>query len=169
MDKIDVTSMSSKGQVVIPLDVRTRLGLKEGDRFAVMGENDAIVLKRISMPSMADHKVLSEKAEKYVAAGKTKPGVVVKMLSEADRKAILRCAGKYDVSSVYVFGSSLTDRKAYDIDLGVKGIEPALFFKFYGELIACLSRPVDLVDLSEKSRFSRLVEEEGVKVYGRSP
>lgn len=65
--------MSSKGQVVIPLDVRTRLGLKEGEKFAVMGEGDTVVLKRISMPSLADFNVLREKTAKYVAERKIKP------------------------------------------------------------------------------------------------
>lgn len=73
MEKIVVTSMSSKGQVVIPLDVRTRLGLKEGEKFAVMGEGDTVVLKRISMPSLADFNVLREKTAKYVAERKIKP------------------------------------------------------------------------------------------------
>ena len=88
------------------------------------------------------------------------------MLSEADRKAVIECAGKYRVSSVYVFGSSLGLGKANDIDLGVEGIKPGLFFRFYGDLIGKLSKPVDLVDLSDGSRFSRIVLKEGVKVYG---
>ncbi|MFZ2455210.1 MAG: AbrB/MazE/SpoVT family DNA-binding domain-containing protein [Candidatus Altiarchaeia archaeon] len=73
MEKIVVTSMSSKGQVVIPLDVRTRLGLKEGAKFAVMGEGDTVVLKRISMPSLSDFNVLREKTAEYVAEREIKP------------------------------------------------------------------------------------------------
>jgi predicted nucleotidyltransferase len=88
------------------------------------------------------------------------------MLSEADRKAVIECASKYGVTSVIVFGSSLKDKRSNDIDLGVKGIEPRFFFRFYGDLILGLSKPVDLVDLSKKSRFNRLVEKEGVKIYG---
>jgi uncharacterized protein len=91
---------------------------------------------------------------------------VYRMLSKADRKAVIECAGKYKVSSVYVFGSSLGKGKANDIDLGVDGIEPRLFFSFYGDLIGKLSKPVDLVDLSDGSLFSRMVLKEGVKVYG---
>ncbi len=66
-----------------------------------------------------------------------------------------------------LFGSSIEkDDGANDIDLGVRGIEPKLFFKFYAELVKQLSKPVDLVDLSQKSLFNDLIEETGVKIYG---
>lgn len=83
MDKIDVTSMSSKGQVVIPLKMRARLGLREGARFAVLGEGDTIVLKKISMPSFADYKVMCEKAEKYAA----EKGITPKDVKDAIKRA----------------------------------------------------------------------------------
>jgi len=89
------------------------------------------------------------------------------MITERDKDIILRCAKKYDVSHIILFGSSIReDRKVHDIDIGVKGIEPRLFFKFYAELFKSLSKPVDLVDLSRKSLFNDLVEEIGVKSYG---
>ncbi|UCD84636.1 MAG: hypothetical protein JSU92_00160 [Deltaproteobacteria bacterium] len=89
------------------------------------------------------------------------------MITESDKVIIIQYAKKYNVSSVYLFGSSLDDsREASDIDLGVKGVPPKLFFKFYGELLRKLSKPVDLVDLSKKSLFNQIVEEEGVKIYG---
>lgn len=89
------------------------------------------------------------------------------MISEKDKEIIIRYAKKYNVSSVYLFGSSLEDyNKANDIDLAVKGILPRLFFKFYGELLRDLSKPVDLVDLSKKTLFTQIVEEKAVKIYG---
>lgn len=89
------------------------------------------------------------------------------MLTETEKTVIINCAKKYDVKTVYLFGSSLKeDTRARDIDLGVKGIEPALFFKFYGELITQLPKPVDVVDLSIKNRFNDLVEKRGTKIYG---
>ena len=89
------------------------------------------------------------------------------MITDDDRETIIRYAKKYDVLSVYLFGSSLDDRReATDIDLGVKGIAPRLFFKFYGELLRELSKPVDLVDLSKKTLFNQMVEERGVEIYG---
>lgn len=89
------------------------------------------------------------------------------MITENEKDIILRCAKKYKVYSVLLFGSSVEqDKEANDIDLGVKGIKPQLFFKFYAELVKQLSKPVDLVDLSLKSLFNDLVEETGVKIYG---
>jgi AbrB family looped-hinge helix DNA binding protein len=48
------TRLSSKGQVVIPEDVRNNLGLKEGDLFVVIGEGDAVILKSIHPPRMQE-------------------------------------------------------------------------------------------------------------------
>jgi len=87
------------------------------------------------------------------------------MLDESDKAAIM--CKKYDVKTTYLFGSSLNaEPQPRDIDLAVKGIEPALFFKFYGELMRQLSKPVDLVDLSQKTLFNALVEKRGARIYG---
>jgi len=56
------TKMSSKGQVVIPEDIRKRLKLKTGSQFVVMGENDVVILKTIKPPSMAEFEKLITKA-----------------------------------------------------------------------------------------------------------
>lgn len=88
------------------------------------------------------------------------------MLSDTEREVILTCAHKYGATELYLFGSTLESDQYRDIDLGVKGVSPALFFKFYGELLRKLSKPVDVVDLSRHSRFTELVEREGVKLYG---
>jgi predicted nucleotidyltransferase len=91
----------------------------------------------------------------------------IAMLPESDLNIIISCAKKYDVSTVYLFGSSLDNpAQARDIDLGIKGIQSQLFFKFYGELLRKLSKNVDLVDLSKRSLFTELVEERGVRIYG---
>ncbi|MEK6847801.1 MAG: AbrB/MazE/SpoVT family DNA-binding domain-containing protein [Nanoarchaeota archaeon] len=53
---IDTTKMSSRGQVVIPLDIRK--DIKEGDRLIVIRKGDEIILKK-SIPEIA---LLSEKS-----------------------------------------------------------------------------------------------------------
>jgi AbrB family looped-hinge helix DNA binding protein len=48
------TKMSSKGQVVIPEAIRKRLGLEPGDQFVVVASKDAVILKAIATPTMAE-------------------------------------------------------------------------------------------------------------------
>jgi len=89
------------------------------------------------------------------------------MISQADRDTIIELARDYRASSVILFGSSLdVTREANDIDLGVKGLDPRLFFLFLGELLMRLSKPVDLVDLTRRDLFNQLVEKRGVRIYG---
>jgi predicted nucleotidyltransferase len=89
------------------------------------------------------------------------------MITENDKAIITQCAKKYSVSSVVVFGSSLNESgETHDIDLGVKGLDPRQFFKFYAELFKRLSKPVDLIDITKKTLFNDLVEESGVRIYG---
>ena len=91
------------------------------------------------------------------------------MISEKDKKAILDLARKYKVKRIILFGSASKDKiKGRDIDLAVEGIPDKLFFKFYSELIFSLSKPVDLVDLSKKSKFSEILTSEGIQIYGQS-
>lgn len=89
------------------------------------------------------------------------------MITKQEKEIILKCAERYNVSSVFLFGSSIEKETDYeDIDIGVKGIEPKLFFKFYSELIKHLPKNVDLVNLSKKSLFNDLIERDGAKIYG---
>lgn len=64
---------------------------------------------------------------------------------------------------IYLFGSIVTGQVTpeSDVDLAVRGIPPASFFDVYGQLIAHLDHPVDLVDLEGVDRFSRLLQTEG--------
>jgi len=89
------------------------------------------------------------------------------MIAAQDREIIVKLAREYRVSSIILFGSALVEgREAHDIDLGVRGLEPRLFFPFYGDLLMHLSKSVDLVDLSQRSRFTDLIEKNGVVIYG---
>ena len=44
---MEVTSLSVKGQVVIPKALREALGLRPGDKFVVTSEGDAVVLRPV--------------------------------------------------------------------------------------------------------------------------
>lgn len=64
MANLATTRMSSKGQVVIPEDIRNRLKLKSGSRFVVVGQDDVIILKTIAPPTMAEFDELVSEARK---------------------------------------------------------------------------------------------------------
>ena len=54
MSAVATTKMSSKGQVVIPEEIRDRLGVKPGARFVVVGDKDVVVLKAVGTPSLEE-------------------------------------------------------------------------------------------------------------------
>ena len=64
MQMLATTKMTSKGQVVIPEAVRTRLGLHTGDQFVVVGDSDVVILKTIRTPSINEFNGLISKARK---------------------------------------------------------------------------------------------------------
>ena len=88
------------------------------------------------------------------------------MITDRDKETIQHIAHKYHASRVLLFGSALFDAAGgRDIDLAVEGIADKDFYAFYGELLCTLSKPVDVVDLSKKSRFTDLVLKEGILLY----
>lgn len=62
MSEISTTKLSSRGQVVIPEDIRKRLGLEPGTRFVVLGEDDTVVLKTIRPPQWEEFDDLVSRA-----------------------------------------------------------------------------------------------------------
>ena len=88
------------------------------------------------------------------------------MITEKDRKTILDTARKYRATRVLLFGSALSDSiESRDIDIAVDGVADNDFYAFYGELLCKLSKPVDIIDLSKKTKFVELVLKEGLPLY----
>jgi hypothetical protein len=48
----------------------------------------------------------------------------------------------------------------------VEGILPKDYYRYYGELMFSLSKPVDVVDISGTSKFIKLILQEGISLYG---
>jgi AbrB family looped-hinge helix DNA binding protein len=67
------TRLSSKGQVVIPEDVRDRLGLKPGSQFVVTGEGDVVILKVIAPPTLGEFRGLVAKVRRAARRAGMKP------------------------------------------------------------------------------------------------
>jgi AbrB family looped-hinge helix DNA binding protein len=58
------TTLSSKGQVVIPEEIRARLGLKTGAQFVVVGDRDVVILKVLEPPALSEFAALTAKARR---------------------------------------------------------------------------------------------------------
>jgi predicted nucleotidyltransferase len=88
------------------------------------------------------------------------------MIADRDIRIIEETAAKYNAKRVVLFGSCLSSQgESRDIDIGVEGIAEEDFFTFYGELLCALSKQIDVVDLSTKSRFVELIKREGIVIY----
>ncbi len=89
------------------------------------------------------------------------------MISKQDIKIIQEVSEEYNVNKVMLFGSGLNPKKeSNDIDIAVEGVAHKKFYKYYGELMLKLSKPVDVIDLSGTSKFVELIQKEGVLLYG---
>jgi len=57
----DIVKVSSKGQVVIPREVRKKLGVKSGEKFLVLTRNGDILLRKTKEASLEE---IGEKIDK---------------------------------------------------------------------------------------------------------
>jgi len=83
MTNVATTRLSSKGQVVIPEEIRRRLGLRTGVQFVVVGDGDTVVLKAVQPPSMRQFDELVAAARKAAR----RVGLKRREVTEAVRKA----------------------------------------------------------------------------------
>lgn len=73
MESIDITRLSSKGQIVLPQALREQMHLEEGTRFMVMGTSDTIILKKLETPSPSQLKDLLKASRAYAEKAKLSP------------------------------------------------------------------------------------------------
>lgn len=58
-----IASMSSRGQIVLPVSIRRKLNLGEGSQFLVISDDENILLKPVKEPSLDEFYSLIEKAQ----------------------------------------------------------------------------------------------------------
>ena len=83
METLATTRMSSKGQIVIPEPIRKRLNLNAGTQFVVVGENDVVILKVITAPSMDDFDALIQQARQQARLAGLKRSDITRAVSKA--------------------------------------------------------------------------------------
>ena len=77
------TKLSSKGQVVIPEEVRNRLGLKPGVQFVVLGDKDVVILKVIQPPQMSEFDEIVGRARRAAKRAGMMRGDISKAVRQA--------------------------------------------------------------------------------------
>ena len=82
MGSFATTKLSSKGQVVIPEEIRLRLGLKEGTLFVVVGERDMVILKSIAPPAKQEFDELVRRARGAARKAGMKPADVRRAIAK---------------------------------------------------------------------------------------
>lgn len=82
MKSLATTRLSSKGQVVIPENIRDQMGLHEGDQFVVLSQGDVVILKAIQPPSMDRFDHLIKRARKEAKAANLRPSDVTALIKK---------------------------------------------------------------------------------------
>ncbi len=65
MEEVEITRTSIKGQVVIPEEIRKRLHIIPGTKFAAYGKKDIVILKKINTPTAEDFERLVDFGIKF--------------------------------------------------------------------------------------------------------
>jgi predicted nucleotidyltransferase len=90
------------------------------------------------------------------------------------QEILIESAKKYDVKSLWLFGSSLIadEEDAWDIDLGVEGIDRDRAWDMYSELFDAIHehccKPLDFVEMDEPLSIVHVIRSEGMKIYERA-
>ena len=86
MTELATIKMFSKGQVVIPEEIRKRLGLEAGAQFVVVAENDTVIMKAISPPSMDEFDTLVAEARRQAKRAGLKKADIDAIISDVRSK-----------------------------------------------------------------------------------
>lgn len=87
MSLLETTRLSSKGQVVLPLAIRRRLHLVNGAQFAVMGEGDTVILKKIAPLPTSEIRQLLQESRQYARRVGLTPGDVRQAIHRVRRSS----------------------------------------------------------------------------------
>jgi len=81
--EFEVTRLGERGQIVIPQAFREHLKLVRGEKFIVVEQGDAIILKRLRAPTKAEFSDLMRKTHEFAR----KHGLTEQDMRDAIKKA----------------------------------------------------------------------------------
>jgi len=80
VENIDFATMSSRGQIVVPKNIRDTLHLKAGEKFMIFANRDTLILKKIQKPQEVDIDEMFAKSQKLAKEKGLKPEDVEKAI-----------------------------------------------------------------------------------------
>ena len=82
MENLEVTKLSSKGQIVLPQGIRQKLKLAEGMKFVVFGGRDLVILKKLEVPAREQLKELLKESRAYARRAGLKKSDISKAIKQ---------------------------------------------------------------------------------------
>jgi len=83
---VDILTVSSKGQVVLPAEMRKRMSITNGDKLAAYASGDIIMLKVIKIPTADEFRERLDEAQEWAANVGYKEDDVDDIIKEVRRK-----------------------------------------------------------------------------------
>ena len=84
---IQLLSVSSKGQIALPVDIREELNINTGDKLLVACDEDTIILKKVALPSKSKIEHELKKARKFAKKEGIDQEFVNKVIKEVRNKS----------------------------------------------------------------------------------
>ncbi len=86
-DDVELVKMSTKGQLVVPQDIRSIANLTPGERFVAFPVADGVLFKKVEIPKVKlDFESLSKEVEAQFKKNKVKEADVAKAVKWARKK-----------------------------------------------------------------------------------
>ncbi len=82
-----ITSLSTKGQVVIPEDIRKLIGLKVGAKMMVFTDGANVMLKPIAIPNMDEFEKMAKATQQLARKAGIKKSDVAEAIKKVRRRA----------------------------------------------------------------------------------
>lgn len=95
MGDLEMVTMSSKGQVIVPKKIRERIKADEGAEFAVYSSGNCVIFKKVSRPrvSIKSLEKLVEESEKSLRAAGYKDEASIKALVDEAIASVRKNSG----------------------------------------------------------------------------
>lgn len=85
-----VLTVSSKGQIAIPVAIRNRMSIGKGDKLIAYTSGDAIMLKTINMPTTEELSSSMSEVEKLIQAESDNGDITSTVSKRGRKKAAMR-------------------------------------------------------------------------------